>query len=250
VPIWDDVLTERDRAVFAAAGWGTRAGFGQRPAIMVIDVNYNFCGDRPEPILESIKRWRYSCGEVAWTMGIPAIRRILDVARRKRLPVVYTTNPRRPDGFDLGVWSAKSSRATDEVDVMGHKGNEIVAEVAPRPDDLFIEKRKPSAFFGTPLMSHLTMMRADSLILTGTTTSGCVRATAVDALSYDLRVTIPHEAVFDRGEVSHKIALFDLHMKYVDVTDTDEVVGYLEGLPEGSFDDVYPPAREAGRSGR
>jgi isochorismate hydrolase len=92
-------------------------------------------------------------------------------------------------------------------------------------------------------MSHLTMMRADSLIVTGSTTSGCVRATAVDALSYDLRVTIPHEAVFDRGEVSHKIALFDLHMKYVDVTDTDEVVGYLEGLPAGLFADVYPPAR-------
>jgi maleamate amidohydrolase len=244
LPIWDDVLTERDRAVFAAAGWGTRAGFGERPAIMVIDVNYNFCGDRPEPILESIKRWRYSCGEVAWTTGIPAIRRILEVARRRRLPVIYTTNPRRPDGFDLGVWSAKSSRSADEVDVMGHKGNEIVAEVAPRPGDLFIEKRKPSAFFGTPLMSHLTMMRADSLILTGTTTSGCVRATAVDALSYDVRVTIPHEAVFDRGEVSHKIALFDLHMKYVDVTDTDEVVGYLEGLREGLFDESYPPARE------
>lgn len=250
LPIWDDVLTERDRAVFAAAGWGARVGFGVRPAIMVIDVNYNFCGDRPEPILESIKRWRYSCGEVAWTTGIPAIQRILEVSRRKRLPVVYTTNPRRPDGFDLGVWSAKSSRSADEVDVMGHKGNEIVAEVAPRRNDLFIEKRKPSAFFGTPLMSHLTMMRADSLILTGTTTSGCVRATAVDALSYDLRVTIPHEAVFDRGEVSHKIALFDLHMKYVDVTDTDEVVGYLEDLPEGLFDEVYPPAREAWEASR
>jgi nicotinamidase-related amidase len=241
--IWDDVLTDRDKEVFAAAGWGRRAGFGERPAIMVIDVNYNFCGDREEPILESIKRWRYSCGEVAWTTAIPAIRRILEIARRKRLPVIYTTNPRRADGFDLGVWAAKSTRAEDEVDVMGHKGNEIVAEVAPEPGDVFIEKRKPSAFFGTPLMSHLTMMRADSLIVTGSTTSGCVRATAVDALSYDLRVTIPHEAVFDRGEVSHKIALFDLHMKYVDVTDTDEVVGYLEGLPAGLFADVYPPAR-------
>jgi nicotinamidase-related amidase len=242
VAIWDDVLTETDKAVFDAAGWGKRAGYGQRPAIMVIDVNYNFCGDRAEPILESIERWRYSCGAVAWNTGIPAIQRILEVARARRLPVIYTTNPRRPDGFDLGVWSLKSHRAEDEVDVMGHKGNEIVAEVAPMEDDLFIEKRKPSAFFGTPLMSHLTMMRADSLIVTGTTTSGCVRATAVDALSYDLRVTIPHEAVFDRGEVSHKIALFDLHMKYVDVTDTADVLGYLESLPAGLFDDTYPPA--------
>lgn len=245
--VWDDVITETDRAVFERAGWGRRAGYGERPAVMVIDVNYNFCGDRAEPILDSIERWRYSCGPVAWEQGIPAIRKVLEAARRKRLPVIYTTNPRRADGFDLGVWTLKSTRAEDEVDVMGHKGNEIVAEVAPREGDLFIEKRKPSAFFGTPLVSHLNMMGADSLILTGTTTSGCVRASAVDALSYDFRVTIPHEAVFDRGGVSHKIALFDLHMKYVDVTDLADVLAYLEGLPAGLFDRTYPPAAQAAR---
>lgn len=245
--VWDDVITETDRAVFERAGWGRRAGYGERPAVMVIDVNYNFCGDRAEPILDSIERWRYSCGPAAWEQGIPAIRKVLEAARRKRLPVIYTTNPRRADGFDLGVWTLKSTRAEDEVDVMGHKGNEIVAEVAPRESDLFIEKRKPSAFFGTPLVSHLNMMGADSLILTGTTTSGCVRASAVDALSYDFRVTIPHEAVFDRGGVSHKIALFDLHMKYVDVTDLADVLAYLEGLPAGLFDRTYPPAAQAAR---
>lgn len=243
--IWDDVLDDTDRTVFEAAGWGRRAGYGERPVVMVIDVNYNFCGDRAEPILESIKRWRYSCGEVAWTAGLPSIQRILEVARRKRLPVVYTTNPRRADGFDLGVWNDKSHRSADVVDVIGHRGNDIVDEVAPLDGDIFIEKRKPSAFFGTPLMSHLTMLRADSLILTGTTTSGCVRASAVDAISYDLRVTIPHEAVFDRSTVSHKVALLDVHMKYADVTDTDDVVGYLEGLPAGLFDDRFPPAAAA-----
>ena len=82
----------------------------------------------------------------------------------------------------------------------------------------------------------------------GTTTSGCVRATAVDALSYDILVTIPHEAVFDRGALSHKVALLDLHMKYVDVTDTDDVVDYLEGLRPGIFDDVWPPAAKAAAS--
>jgi len=247
--VWDDVLSERDRQVFAAAGWGRRAGYGLRPAIMVIDVNYNFCGDRREPILESIKRWHFSCGERAWE-AVDAIASILEVARRKRLPVIYTTNPRRADGFDLGVWSLKGARSAEDVDVVGHKGNEIVREVAPLDGDLFIEKRKPSAFFGTPLASHLINMRADSLILTGTTTSGCVRASAVDALSYDFRVTIPEEAAFDRGELSHKMSLFDLHMKYVDVVELADVLRYLESLEEGLFDDIYPPAAQAARSAR
>ena len=170
-------------------------------------------------------------------------------ARAKRLPGIYTTNPRRPDGFDMGIWALKGSRSSEDVDVQGHKGNEVVAEVAPLPDDLFIEKRKPSAFFGTPLISHLTNMRADSLILAGTTTSGCIRATAVDALSHDLRVTIPEEAVFDRGELSHKMSLFDLHMKYVDVTDLADVLRYLDGLEAGLFDRTYPPAAAAARRG-
>lgn len=248
MPIWDDVLGDRDRAVFAAAGWGARAGFGQRPALLIIDVNYNFCGDRREPILESIERWHFSCGERAWD-GVAAIQRLLAVARQKRLPVIYTTNPRRHDGFDLAMWALKGSRSAEAVDVQGHQGNEIIQEVAPRDDDLFIEKRKPSAFFATPLMSHLSAMRADSLILTGTTTSGCVRATAVDALSYDLRVTIPEEAVFDRSELSHKVSLLDLHMKYVDVTDLAETLEYLEGLEAGLFDDVYPPAAKTAREG-
>ena len=133
----------------------------------------------------------------------------------------------------------------DVVKVQGHMGNDIVKEIAPEVSDLFIEKRKPSAFFGTPLMSHLNMMKADSLIIVGSTTSGCVRASAVDALSYDIKVTIPHEAVFDRGEASHKLALFDLHMKYVDVTDLDEVSEYLKNLTPGLFDENFPPSSQA-----
>jgi nicotinamidase-related amidase len=239
VAVWDDVIPEVDRAVFAAAGWGRPAGFSRRPVVMVIDVNYNFVGDKPEPILESIKRWRFSCGERGWE-GVGAIGRLLEKARALRLPVIYTTNPRRSDGFDLGVWNLKSTRAGDEVDVQGHLGNEIVAEVAPRPGDIFIEKKKPSAFFGTPLASYLIQLQADSIIVTGTTTSGCVRASSVDAVSFNFKVTIPEECVWDRGELTHKVNLFDLHQKYCDVTDLAQVLTYLETLPAGLFDEVFP----------
>jgi isochorismate hydrolase len=96
-------------------------------------------------------------------------------------------------------------------------------------------------------MSHLSMLRADSIILFGSTTSGCVRATAVDAISYDVKVTIPHEAAFDRSQLSHKVALMDVHMKYADVTDTDDVVQYLESLESGLFDEQFPPAAAAAK---
>ncbi len=242
---WDDIISDTDREIFETAGWGRRAGFGSRPALLVIDVNYNFCGDPGLSAVDSIKKWRYACGPQAWHTGIPAMQRVIAAGRAKRLPVIYTTNPRREDGFDLGVWTLKSHRSDDVVDVAGHRGNDIVDELAPEPGDLFIEKCKPSAFFGTTLVSHLNNLKADSLIMMGTTTSGCVRASAVDAMSYDLRVTIPHEATFDRGELSHKVALLDLHMKYVDVIDTEEVLGYLADLDAGIFDDVWPPAARA-----
>ena len=92
--IWDKFLTDEDKAVFATSGYGVQGSFGKRPAALVIDVSYNFCGERPEPILESVKRWPNSCGERAWA-GVAAIRKLLDAARTKGLPIIYTTNAYR-----------------------------------------------------------------------------------------------------------------------------------------------------------
>lgn len=236
---WDDVLPDEDREVFARAGWGKDAGFGTKPVVLVVDVIYNFCGDRPEPILDSIERWRYSCGERSWD-GIAHLRTLLDAARAKHVPVFYTGMDRRPDGFDQGAWNFKSHRAGDDVDVIGHLGNEIVAEVAPQPQDVFFVKRKPSAFLGTPLLGHLIYLGADTVITTGTTTSGCVRATAVDAAQYNFRSVVPHECAWDRGVLTHKVNLFDIQMKYGDVKATADVVAYLEGLEDRPFGERTP----------
>jgi maleamate amidohydrolase len=236
MPGWDQYLTARDKAVFDASGYGRRAGLGRRPVVLVVDVSYGFCGDRPEPVLESIERWHNSCGEVAWE-GIAATRELLDVARAKRLPVIYSTGETlRADGFDSGRWADKNPRQ-HEADP---RENEIVAEVAPTEADIVIRKAKPSVFFGTLLASYLTDLQADSLIVCGTTTSGCVRATVVDAFSLNYRVAVVEEATFDRGEVSHWINLSDMDRKYADVMPLREVIDVIEALPTGLFDARMP----------
>ena len=95
--IWDKFLTERDRKVFAAGGFGAKAGFGKKPALLVIDVNYAFCGERPEPILEAIKKWRPPCGDDAWD-AMPYLKRLIDTCHKKGVPVIYTTGTVRADG--------------------------------------------------------------------------------------------------------------------------------------------------------
>jgi nicotinamidase-related amidase len=167
--VWERFLTDRDRAVFSGAGYGTFLGLGERPAVLVIDVNYAFVGHEREPILESIKRWHNSCGEEGWD-ALGPISELLAGARAKNLPIFYTTGiDARPDGFGHGLW--RNSRNREKSSVQDVSGNDIVAEIAPQERDILIRKTKPSAFFGTPLMSYLTELGADSLIVVGTTTA-------------------------------------------------------------------------------
>ena len=249
-PIWNQFLTERDKAVFAASGYGARGGFGKRPALLVIDVNYAFCGDKSEPILESIKRWRNSCGEESWP-AVAAIKSLCDKAHDKGVPVIYTTGIRRPDNWDSGSWSWKNSRGNERptVPVSNIDGNQIVEEIAPAPQDIVIYKQKPSGFFGTNLASYLTLLGCDSVIVTGTTTSGCIRATVLDAFSMNYRVAVAEEGCFDRSQASHAINLCDMNAKYADVMKTAEVLSFLDTLPEGLFDlpkgEAPPMARAA-----
>ncbi len=236
-PIWNKFLTERDKAVFEASGYGARGGFGKRPALLVIDVNYAFCSDKPEPILESIKRWRNSCGEDAWP-AIASIKTLISKCHQKGLPVIYTTGVRREDNWDAGSWSWKNARGDEAPRTVATNldGNDIVAEIAPSPQDIVIYKQKPSGFFGTNMASYLTLLGADSVIVTGTTTSGCVRATVLDAFSLNYRVALAEEGCFDRSQASHAINLCDMNAKYADVVKTAEVLSFIDTLPNGLFD--------------
>lgn len=236
-PIWNRFLTERDKQMWAMSGYGARQGFGKRPAVLVIDVNYNFCGDRREPILQSIKRWRNSCGEEAWD-AIEVIKRLLQAARSKGLPIIYTTGVRRADNWDWGSWTWKNSRSKEHAArrTSATPEDTIVPEVAPQSTDIVVLKQKPSAFFGTPLASYLTLLGADSLVVMGTTTGGCVRATVLDAFSHNYRVAVVEEGCFDRSQASHAINLCDMDAKYADVRKLDEVLSFVGTLNAGMFD--------------
>lgn len=240
--VWDDVLPEEDRLVFEQAGWGKQVGFGEKPALLVVDVIYNFVGDKPEPILESIKRWRYSCGERGWE-GVKQLQRLIAAAREQEIPIIYTGMDRRPDGFDQGAWNWKSHRSGEASDIKGSLGNEIVAEVAPEPQDIVFVKDKPSAFHGTHLLDYLIYLGVDTVVTTGTTTSGCVRATAVDATQYNYRSIVPEECAWDRSMISHKVNLLDIQMKYGDVRSTDDVIDYFKSLPVRPCGDRTPTGK-------
>lgn len=241
--LWDAFLTERDREIYANSGWGRRAGFGERPVVLVVDVNYAFAGDRPEPILESIKRWPNSCGEAAWEAA-EHTRALLEVARSRQVPIIYSTSmDPQPHGFGAGRWADKHSRLRQGPDAQRAINNQIIEPIAPREEDVVIQKEKPSAFFGSPLAAYLVDLQADSLLVCGTTTSGCVRATVVDGFSYNFRIAVVEECTFDRGEVSHAINLFDMDQKYADVVPVAEAIEYLRELPEGLFDERMPALR-------
>lgn len=249
--VWDRFVTDEDKRIFAASGYGMRQELGRRPALVVIDVTYAFIGDRPAPVLESVKTWRNSCGEAGWA-ALPAIESLLAAARAKRLPVFFTTGTApRPDRFDRGAWDFKNSRAVNDTvpPEVAKLGNQIPPQVAPLPSEFTIAKYKPSAFFGTTLQSFLIDLKVDTLVMCGTTTSGCVRGSVLDAFNLNYHVAVVEEATFDRFESSHAMSLFDMNAKYADVLPLTTTLEYLDTVEAGQFDgqlsfDLTPAERK------
>jgi maleamate amidohydrolase len=226
---WRTVATARDRAIYEAAGYGRRVVAGSRPMLLVIDVTYGFVGHERAPILDVIHRYPNACGEAAWD-AVEAIAGLLPAARALRRPVVYSAGFAALGLRGVGLWAEKHPRASNAPD----DANDIVAQIAPGVADLVVMKTKPSLFHGTPLIDLLVAEGADTLVVTGGTTSGCIRATVVDAFSYNFPVLVVEEAVFDRGEMSHAINLFDLDQKYANVVSASEARQYLEGAGNSS----------------
>ena len=221
---WQDVIPADVLAVYAK--YEREVFVGPAPALLAIDLYENVYGGGAKPVLEAIKTHSSSCGEYAWA-AIEPTQRLFAASRAAGLPVFYTTADSRPDARPRGVGSTKRASAASG---RAPEGYAIRPEFKPQPGDVVITKQRASGFFATPLMSHLTTLGVRSVIICGESTSGCVRATAVDAHSHGLHVTLVEECCFDRSPISHKVNLFDLHHKYADVMKLAEVVAHLDAL--------------------
>jgi nicotinamidase-related amidase len=223
---WQALLSERDRERVAAAGFGQRVGFGSAPALLVIDVQNYMVGPPPG----STHSYPSACGEEA-RRALAALPPLLAAARGHGVPVIYTRNEYRRDGADMGVYRRKRGMpATEGWCLAGSEGARIHEAVAPAPEDIVLPKSKPSAFLGTPLLGLLVDRGIDTVIVSGGSTSNCVRATAVDAASHNFRTIVVAECVFDRFELSHLTALFDLDRQYADVVGLDEALAALREI--------------------
>lgn len=235
-PTWKRFLTEQDRMVVDRAGYGSPAGPGRRPALVIIDFNYDFAGAEPMPVAESIRRWHSSSGTAAWDAVAPT-RRLLQVARHRRIPIFYSNIERRADNWDSGLWKLKNTRNHEPSDETptGDSTKRILDQLAPFQHEIVIWKHRPSIFHGTVFLSHLIELRVDTLIFAGGTTSGCVRASVTDAFSNNLRSLVVEDACFDRFESSHAMSLFDLNAKYADVVSTLDATRYIDEVPDDLF---------------
>jgi maleamate amidohydrolase len=218
---WDGIVADEEIRRYEEAGFGRPTGFGSSPALLIIDVQYRTTGTVPLPYWQAIEEYKTSCGDVAWA-AVARIAMLVAAFRARNLPILYPYVAPKMD-FDAGRLGAK----VPSIMTIPDKGYEFPPEIAPRPGDVLLPKKHPSAFFGTPLVSYLVERGVDTLVVAGCSTSGCVRGTVVDGFAYNFRVTVPEDAVYDRSPTAHAVNLFDMAYKYADVLPSADVIALL-----------------------
>jgi nicotinamidase-related amidase len=212
---WKDVMGPEVLSIYEP--YRRQLRIASRPALVAVDLyNLVYQGGAKPP--HELLEYPNTCGIYAW-QAIEPTKRLFAAARAAGLPVIYLTSSVRPKR----VQSTKR-RAIRNLDPDAY---EIFAAFTPEPDDIVIRKERASGFAGTPLAATLTELDANGIIVCGESTSGCVRATVVDAYSAGYHVTVAEECVYDRAELTHKVNLFDMHHKYADVMVLDEIVEAL-----------------------
>ncbi len=208
---------EQAREVYERARLGGSVVLGERPAVLVVDFSCGFTD--PDCALGA-----------DMSDEIEATRRLLDAAREKGIAVVFTTIGFEPSLKDGALWIQKAPALADLQ--LGGRWVEIDPRLERRDDETVIVKKAASAFFGTNLAAILVSQGVDTVVLCGATTSGCIRATAVDLLQHGFPTLVPRECVGDRAQAPHEANLFDIHAKYADVVSLEDAMGYLESVPE------------------
>lgn len=219
---WKDIVDSRVLDIYRA--YERRTYVGERPALLAIDLYRLAYDGGPKPVEEVVTEFPSSCGVNAWN-AIPATERLFAAARAAGIPIIYSTTEQRAEANVAKAYATARQRTRLSPDSWA-----IKEEFAPQDGDLVVYKQRASAFYGTPLIAQLNQLGVASLIVCGESTSGCVRASVVDAYSNGIHVTIAEECCFDRSELSHKVNLFDMHHKYADVMHVDEIVKHLYAM--------------------
>ena len=226
--IWENVLSDVDKIVIDKGHYGQSRGFGKKPLLLIIDLQPNYIG-ADKPIEEQLDQYPSGGGKAAWE-GVRRILSLRDAARETGVPIFYTRNVQNTtSAFDS--FATKTKRDQSKY-IDGAPETALLPEVQPLPNEMVIPKSYASAFYGTPLQSYLIKLGIDTVIIVGGSTSGCCRATAVDAVTRNYNLGYIEDCLFDRIEVSHKAALLDVWMKYGDVVNSDYVKEYFKTLKD------------------
>lgn len=235
--VWDQFLTDRDRAHLAVSPPKKTYGFGARAAVISVDNYRKALGDKREDILESVKRWPSSTGADGWDAA-ERIAVLFSGARAANIPIIHVTGLSQaesgvpPWGAALGgrhdLSTSSALREGEAADPYG-----FIAQAAPIAGEVVLKKTAPSAFFGTPLAPHLISLGVDTLIVCGEAVSGCIRATVVDGRSYRFRVIVVEDCVYDRHQATWAMNLFDMDQKYADVIPLSDVLEWFRTRAPG-----------------
>lgn len=218
---WDGIIPEDELEIYRTFfKRKAEPRVGEAPALLAIDLYEKVYYGGAVPVTEANRKHPGACGVNAWN-AIPVTQKLFAAARAARIPVIYTTG-----NFSKRVVATNRARKPEE----NADGYRIFNAFTPHLNDLVIRKERASGFYGTPLEAHLQQLGIRSLIVCGDSTSGCVRASVVDAYSRGFHATVVEDCVFDRSRVSHAVSLFDLHHKYADVMPASEAIAHLDTL--------------------
>jgi maleamate amidohydrolase len=217
---WMALIPEADRRTYRSGGFLGGLPTGTRPALVVIDCTWSFCGSGGLSLAEAMEEFSTACGPAAWD-ALPRIATLIATFRERGLPIVFTHSDQGATPFTGKATKSKRAASTKP------HAEDFPPVVAPRADEWVLAKTKASAFFGTPLTTWLVREQVDTLVFCGVSTSGCVRASVVDGFSHGFATVVVDDCCFDRSAFAHAANLFDMAAKYAAVVPLAGIAGFL-----------------------